>query len=379
MRRWWSKRSETGAIAVLVSVVLVGAALPLAGLGYSAHVRGATAAELQRAADSGALAGAAAIPLGDLSFVTTYLNNLVGVPLLPPIPGAPLNPLTVACQRARAAALEDDGFSKTWATPAPNGTTSPTCTAEYTPDQGALGGITSCVAGIVNYTPLSGLLATLLNLIQGLVNGLLGAGNIGRLLPGLLEPGIKVTLTWNQRGPLDALNPGDDGTAKLQRTTSTARRRFKNVVVLPDVPGSTGIPIPLNQAFNTVAQNLIFPTLFQLNTTVGNALSGLGISGCGNLIGALTSDLADLVNPPPDAEAPTVQQILDDAFATAQPVLVLRIPPNPTAALGNPFLDFVPVCVQKTGGTFTGLVQSLPATTGCIANAPGAFRATLVS
>ncbi|MGH9165223.1 MAG: TadE/TadG family type IV pilus assembly protein [Acidimicrobiales bacterium] len=373
-----SRRNERGAIAILVSVVLVGAALPLAALGYASYVRGATVAELQRAADSGALAGAAAIPLADLSYATTYVNNLAGIPLLPPIPGAPLNPLTVACQQARRAALADNGFSKTYATPAPNGTTTPACTAEYTPDQGVLGGIISCVSGIVNYSPLTGLLAALLSLVQGVVNNLLGAGNIGNLLPALLQPGIKVTLNWNERGPLDALSPGDDGTAKVQTTTSTARRRFKNVVVLPNVPGSTGIPIPLNQTFNAAAQALIFPTLFQLNTTVGNALSGLGISGCGNLVGSLTSDLSDLVNPPADVEAPTVQQILDDAFATAQPVLLLRIPPNPTAVLSNPFLDFVPVCVEKTGGTFTGLVQNLPSTTGCIANAPGAFRATLV-
>jgi len=372
------RRGEQGAIAIFVSLVLLAVAFPLAGLGYSAYVRGATAAELQRSADAGALAGASAIPLADISFVNSYLANVgIQVPLLPT--SSPTDPRVIACKVAVRAALADDGFSRSYATPVPNGMTSPACVAEYTPDLSALGGITSCVNGIVNFIPLvggllGGLIGGLLNILQ--TNTLLA--NLKHLLPALLKPGIKTTLTFKVRGPLDALNPSDDGTAKVQTVSATARRRFKNLVVLPTttLPGATS-PIPLNAAVGAVSQTLV-DTLFALNTSVGGVLGGLGISGCGNLIGALTTDLQDLINPPPDAQAPTVAQVLTAAAADVEPVLLLMVPPNVVSALAIPFLDFVPVCVQKVGGTFTGLVGNLPTATGCLTSAPGAFRGTLV-
>ena len=47
-----------------------------------------------------------------------------------------------------------------------------------------------------------------------------------------------------------------------------------------------------------------------------------------------------------------------------------------------PFYDFVPMCLQKSGTNIVGVVQSgLPgvgALGGCVANASGIFRATLV-
>ncbi|MEO7443619.1 MAG: hypothetical protein ABIW46_08820 [Acidimicrobiales bacterium] len=374
-------------MAIFVSLVLVGAAFPLAGLGYSTYVRGATAAELQRAADSGALAGATAIPLADLTALNAY-RAAVGVKIrrLPSSP--PDDPRVIACNQSVRAAQVDDGFSQHYATPTPNGTTSPDCTAEYTPDLGVLGGITSCVNGIVNFVPLTGLplvLGPLGLLVPRLVGGLLTVlqtntllANLENLLPALLRPGIKTILTFDVRGPLDALNPADDGTAKVQTVSATARRRFKNLVVLPTttLPLTTD-PIPLNAAVGAVAQTSI-DTLFALNTSIGGVLGDLGISGCGNLIGALATDLEDLINPPADADAPTVEQVLQAAVDDVDPVLLLVIPTNVTSALAIPFLDFLPVCVEKVGGTFRGLAKNLPAASGCLTNAPGAFRGTLV-
>jgi hypothetical protein len=363
---------ERGAIAVFVSLVLVAAGLPLAAVGYSAYIRGATAAELQRAADSGALAGASAIPLADASFVNTYLSQ-VGVPV-PMVPNSPpADPRVIACKQAVRAAQEDHMFGGDYADGAPS------CTAQYAPDRSVLGGITSCVSGIVNFVPLVD------SLLGGLVGGLLTVtqtntllANLEDLLPALLKPGIKTTLTWNVRSPLDGLVPSDDGSAKSQSASATAQRRFKNLVVLPTTTlPNTSDPIPLNAAVGAVGQTTV-DTLFALNTGVGGVLGSLGISGCDNLIGALTTDIADLVNPPPDAQAPTVERVLQAAVDDADPVLLFMIPQNTTSALSIPFLDFLPVCVARVSGTFVGLAQNLPAATGCLTTAPGAFRGTLV-
>ncbi|MGH9155939.1 MAG: hypothetical protein ACRD1K_08945 [Acidimicrobiales bacterium] len=356
-------KGERGAIAILVSLVLLAVCFPLAGLGYSAYVRSATSAELQRAADSGALAGAAAIPLGDLNFVTNYVNNLTGL-AIPLPPGAP-DPLGIACTVARKAALEDDGFARNYASPVPDGTVTPVCTARYAPDIGIVGALTSCLNQLLTPTFLGQLLyPTVIQTLQ-------------RTLPGLLSPGIEVTLNWNVRGPLDALNPADNGTFKTQTVTSVARRRFKNLVVVPTVPlPGVGGTLNLNPFLATTSATLTGVLNSLTDVLLTPLLTVAGLGSCTGIVTALTSDLSDLINPP-DAGAPAIAEVLNAAATDLEPVFVLRIPPAPLgvlAVLNIPFLDFVPVCVAPSLIT---TVQNLTSTVGCMVNAPGMFRASL--
>ena len=66
-------RRDDGAVAVLYAIVLAGIILPVFAVGTTALVRSTTNGELQRAAGAGALAGASAIPFGDVNFARNFL------------------------------------------------------------------------------------------------------------------------------------------------------------------------------------------------------------------------------------------------------------------------------------------------------------------
>lgn len=71
--------AERGAVAVLVCLVLVFVTLPAAAAGLGVYVRQAAAGELQQAAEAGALAGAARLPLSSQTAAITGLDEQVGL------------------------------------------------------------------------------------------------------------------------------------------------------------------------------------------------------------------------------------------------------------------------------------------------------------
>ncbi len=366
------RQSDDGAIAVLWAIVLAVLAAPLAGLVLASYVRTATVAELQRAADQGALAGAAVVPLGDLNFAKAYLDATsggatsgAGTPLAGYLPPGPANPLAVACAQARIALAADDGFGARYARPhAPasgDGTDpdGPVCTARYLPDSSLGAALQSCTNALAagSGVPLPGL------------------PNLSRTIPALVHPGVEVSLTWPVRGPLDGLL--GTGQATPHKVTGAAVRRFKDLVVLPTAPLPTGATVDLNPAVSSPTASL-YTTLKAAEAVLNPTLAAMGCSG---ILAALGDDLADL-NPGTNPNPPTTADIVAGAAAAATPLLVAEIPPDPTGYLGVPFLDFVPVCLDPAGtnqGTPAGTaLPAAPGTAACGAATPGAFRSTLV-
>ena len=276
-------RGDDGAIAIVICLLLVLVLLPATALGLSTYTRSAVQAEKVRAADSGALAGAASLALLDASAL-------------------PANPLaavskdgiafTRACQAALKAADVDDSLSSTYATPIG-------CGAVYSPDT-SLGSCAGALLDAVEALPLVGdlpLTVDLPDIIEDPID-LPGIGGIvppqtlppvpdaitvdprdvlRKLTPALLHNGIKVTLRYKVRGPMDGLL-GEDTGEKV--AISTARRRFK-----PLIPQSIG---PLSTDL------IVLASLRQLLADVGSIVQG-------NPLGVL-----------PAACLPAAKEVFDD-------------------------------------------------------------------
>jgi Flp pilus assembly protein TadG len=344
-------KDDRGAIAVLAAILIVGLLIPLSALAMTTHVREGAAAELQRAAEAGALAGAASIPLGNVTFLNSYLSGLPLNGFF--IPGTP-DPLTVACDQARKAIQADGDMNDAFS---PNGTTLPAnfCTAEYLPDATFLSKLGSCLG-----------LSSLLPIVNTTKN----------VLPALLHGGVKVTLKRSVKGPMDGLLGGG---ATEQKGEAAAKRRFKNAVMLPLVSlNILGIPI-LPAA--TVDLNPYMGTAVDASLALVSSLDGLVgtlLPSCSGVLGLLSDDLGDLVNPTSGTQ--TVGDVLNDAFAAGDEIMVLRFPTS--LPLVAPFFDFVPACLSKLANghiqaTFKDF-SSASAFTGCATNTPGGFRASLV-
>lgn len=226
-------RGDDGAMAVFVCIVLVLVLLPATALGLTSYTRSAVQAEKSRSADSGALAGAASLALLDTSAV-------------------PANPLqavskdgvafTRACNAALKAAAVDKELSEGFAEDVGTG-----CAARYSPDP-ALAACAGVLLDAVEALPLPvdlpvtvpvpGLPPVSLPVV-GPVPPLPPSVTVDpravlrQLTPALLHNGIRVTLTYTVKGPLDGLLGGSDGTQR--QAVSTARRRFK-----PLLPQSLG-------------------------------------------------------------------------------------------------------------------------------------------
>jgi hypothetical protein len=392
-------REERGAIAILAAIVVLFVALPLAAIGMTTYVREGSLGELQRAADAGALAGAASIPLGDINFVRQYVDNPVALGLGSYFSAAP-NPLDVACEQARLAIGADgtfgDEFSTAGATALPacsQGTTSVgsfSITAEFLPDTAFTGTLLNCLNDLVGINVTS--------LVPAVGNLLSGARNA---LPALLQAGVKVTVMRAVQGPLDNVLGGSGET--VQTAEAAAKRRFKNAVVVPTIddsllglgailPGSSG-EVDLNPAAGQTIDSAL-----SLVEGLGNlpVLSSL----CPGLVTSLTDDLGDLLNPPVAGVAPSVEEVLQEAAGEGEQIFVLRyvaglglpgVPCIPIPLVGGclpgtgtvgipllaPFLDFVPVC-NLNAATLKGEVGPLVAAGTCSVHAPGAFRGQLV-
>ena len=271
VRRRGFHGGEEGATAVLLAILLVGVLVPLSVAALSAYVRTGTIDEVQRSADVGALAGARVIPLGDPEFIRTYLNAISSGSSQLPSFGGP-DPLAEASARARIALLEDSSLGGDF-----TDVDAAQCEATYTADSGVLGDLGACLqtladpvtvvpevtleVGLPGFpvplpvpslpplplpTPLPTLGETYEIAIQGQEIANLLYHQLGSVLPALLKPGVQVSLQRTFEGvPLDPAGETEE------TRTATARRRFKNVVVVPiaepdylvEVPGGSGIDV----------------------------------------------------------------------------------------------------------------------------------------
>ncbi len=329
-------------LALTLGLVL----FPLAALGVSTYARSGTVGELQRSADSGALAGAARIPLGDLDSVTS------GV-----FPGAP-DAIAIACEQARAALDADDALGE-------EHTLEETCTARWLADPAFLARFATCMS---NLTLLPA------ELYDPLI----------KLLPALARSGVELDLERTFDGRANLIDEliaggatGDSGVVREERV-ARARRRFKNVIVVPIVvsPLSPTTPevIDLNPALASSHDSLL-AAVEEIDLLTDSILAPYA---CDTVLDAFQDDFSDLYNPG-SGTAPTLQEVIDDARAQQAPVLAFLIeddppPADPLGGLRIPFFDFVPVCIRDAGIA----VIAPEGFTGCAANAPGAFRATLV-
>lgn len=385
-----SSRREQGAVAVVVAIVLALAMMPALALGTGAYVRSSTATELQRASDSGALAGAAEIPLGDINFAENYLNQIgylsatqsyTGVGVVSTLQQLGIqnyaqlpDPLVDACKVALADASDPHNLASAYATydtnsQPPSSDANSWCKAAYLPDAGVLGSAQTCLNSISGLSTLSTGLGSALSLLGlGALSPTKLLAALQSTLPGLLRPAVQVTTSWKVKAPFDSIF---NATGSTQTTVSVARRLFKNAVVLPSVTiGATTVNVdPTLQ----ITRNQLLSTLGTVESTL-TTLNSLvpGIGTCSSVISNLSGDLADAVDPP--SNPPSLNAILYDAWQAAKagaPVMAVTVT---VTGLGIPFLDMFPVCMDYVNGQYVAHLTSFGS---CIINAPGAFRAAL--
>jgi hypothetical protein len=435
--RWGLRRrarSERGAIAIFMTVVLVAVGLPVTAYAVNAAVSSGVSAELQHAADAGALAGAANIPLLDASKIQSVLSGVPAVgsitaSLLPsnqcndgthtgssyPAGDTGTCATNIACQTAREA-LQDGTFAHQWGEGADPASTV-TCNATYA-DPGLLNDLVSCV------TSGGGLLPTALPGIGAIVSGLASQaltpllGLIAGITPALMTPGVQVTLTLNTHGVFQAFTGGSGTTS----ATAKARRHFKQLLVLPTIGPSTpqailvdalgvvgALVYALGSALglggvlailglgqtvtstnhvvtqvngnvsnianiNPALQTLTSSVLTGVLQPVTNILGSL-LPACQPVLRDVNTELTDLTTGA--SNAPTVDQLLNDATANGTNVMVASL----VTGTAIPFLQFVPVCMANANAnalsTLGNVVATAPSTLACVGNSRGLFRGRL--
>lgn len=285
-------RDDGGVIAVITAIVVAAVLVPVAALGLTAYVRAGVRGEMQRAAESGALAGAASLNLlnlGALSAVTLRdpLQDLTTV--LPPALPNPLGPSGRACRAALTAygtPLSDPSRDAADRSPLSVGfADTPACDARYSPDPP----FGSCVNEV--FTSVSALTqqipARLLKAAGDLTDPVLKsdandlaaiASAVQKLVPALAHNGVQVELRYTVAGPLDGVLSDGEPTAAASR--AAARRLFKPI--LPDLaafadllgaPVSTGTLTSLTRVERVAVANLQ-AVLIALRILVDAAESG---------------------------------------------------------------------------------------------------------
>ena len=267
-----SARGDRGAVAVVTCLILVFALLPVTGLALTSYTRAGVAAEMVRSADSGALAGAAALSL----------INLAALPVRPDPVIFPVNPVVLgstgtACTAALRALADDSTLSGMFATPRPGGVLTPACNAVYSPSPpfgGCLDGLFALLAPVPP-SPLGAITAAVRN-----------------LLPAFLENGVQVTLTYQATGPLDALIPGATAVSP-EPAVSTARRRFKRLL-----PPANATLTPVQAAVVTQMQSLLNQLRNEVTNPTGPGATTLGPT-CTRAAKEFTEDLSDALKVTP--------------------------------------------------------------------------------
>jgi hypothetical protein len=349
-------RRDDGAVAVIYAIVLLGVLMPVFALSTTALVRSTTNGELQRAADAGALAGAAAIPFGDVNFARNFLDATAGGQGTERrlrdlgLSYDAEDPLDIACNDvALPNANDGHGLGSRYATAVG-------CSASYVSNADLLTQLEDCAAGLARVPAPAPSLPG--------VPDLPSTPDLSPLLPALLYPGVRVDMSWHVTGPFDRIVSGAGAT---ETTTSVARRRFKNMVVVPEVGLPTGQSINLNPLAGSLRTTAIDAMDETQRILAANPLT----APCSSVLDGAHDDLLDAIDPP--AGGPTAQQIISDAIATQSPLVVARVISG-VDGLGIPYLDFVPVCAEQVGAQYVGHLVDFGS---CSIEAPGGFRASL--
>ncbi len=246
---------DSGVIAVVTAIVVAAVLVPVAALGLSSYVRTSVRQEMQRSAESGALAGAAGLVLVDLgSRPTAALSDpLVDLStVLPPGLPDPLGPTGRACRATFTAygrPVDDPGRDPADRSPvSATFATMPTCDAVYSRDPA----FSSCVDDVftkvgVLVEPVRSRLVTLAGSVTGPVAGdatdlATLALAVQKLVPALAHNGVQVELEYSVDGPLDGvLRSGPAGTSTGK---AAARRLFKPVLpTLPSLAEALDVPV----------------------------------------------------------------------------------------------------------------------------------------
>lgn len=344
-------RDEKGAVLVIVAIVMT-ALLTLSAGGILVFTLYGAHREMQKAADQAALAGAAALPLlrpgvalESLNMNPVYaLTDDVGldVPLKSLVSGVP-DPRAVACaygtnnlenSSARLITIygsAGDPFAGgTYCQNAPwsDGRIHPAVNGLATPLTGCINSLTSSLTGLISQLqgalnlPLLGGILGNINATIDQVTGVLNAvKNLEALSPALLTPEMTVKVRSGVTPPLMSLITGGNGIQ--MEVEATAARRLKNAVVLPNTPGLTGVSLNTALAATkpTIMNALNGPGAASLNSQLNTLMSGLGLSGCQNLLSSsskLVQDIDDIYNPPASGPAPSGRDLINGALVAAQ-------------------------------------------------------------
>lgn len=389
-------RDERGAVLIIVALVM-SALLTLSAGGIMLFTLYGGQREMQKAADQAALAGAAGLPLlrpgvalGSLPLNTAYeLTDDVGLDVpLKSLNNVP-DPRAVACAYGAAGLASDSAHLVNKFGSAPTPASSSYCAASpwndariipalnslSTPLSACVNGLTTSINGVINQltTSLNNLLClplvcnladvtkTVNDTIARLQGVLTSVQNLEALSPALLTPEMTVSVKSGVKPPMLSMITGADG---VQMTVqSVAERRLKNAVVLPNTPALTDTSLNTALASTKPAvMNALAAANTQLNTLMGSAPSGLGLSSCQNLLDPddkVVKDVSDIYSPPASGPAPTGATLINGATAAAQRAaaqagtsveqlageafLVIRQGPSPTTLSGllGPVFDLL--------------------------------------
>jgi Flp pilus assembly protein TadG len=345
-------RDERGAVLVIVALVM-SVLLTLSAGGIMLFTLYGSQREMQKAADQAALAGAAALPLlrpGQVLNAVPGLNTVydltdnVGLDVpLKSLGGIP-DPRAVACAYGSASMTAPsanliDSFgsapnpapstpcaSAPWSdnriTPSLNSLSTPlsTCVNSLTTSiQGVITQLTNSLNGLLCLPLLGCVLSTVTTAVNSTIARLqavlLSVQNLEALSPALLTPKMTVTVKSGVNPPMLSFITGNDGVQ--MEVTSTAERRLKNAVVLPNTSALTGVN--LNTALATT-KPAVMDALAAANTQLNGLFTGLGLSGCQNLLSPtdkIVQDISDIYNPPASGVGPTGADLLRGASASA--------------------------------------------------------------
>lgn len=367
------QRSETGAISVLLAALSLGmVVLALAGANAAGLV--GVRREAQRAANLGALAGAANLPL-------------VGLLASP-------EPNTTSCAQVQKA------FAPTSAllTPELGSGTVPTCGAGVTVsaevDWARIDAARDALSLLINsaslpadlcapillapanellglpelYTLADPLLASMTDLECAALDAAID-GLPDNLSPALVTPRVTVRVegTYDAFVPMPAFAGDHPVDAE-----ATARRRFKNLIVLPAVNGA---PQPLDDLNPTAAdvRDTLLPQLESAAAAMSDAVAPFMPAGGGFDLSGLFVDLYDLYDPPAAAPSPSPLELAEAAVESGEPVVLLRLFQMPV--LGIPALDFTAAYLSRVSD---GSFAVTPVPVSQLSAATGLFGASLV-
>lgn len=370
MRR---QRDEIGAISVLLAALSLGlVALALAGANSAGLI--GVRREAQRAANLSALAGAANLPL-------------IGLLASP-------EPLTTSCAQA------DKAFAPSSAllTPELGDGTVPSCGAGVTVSAEAdwlrveaardalsllrdSAALPADICAPITVVPANPLLDTpaLSEYVDPFIGELtdLECASLDAAIDGLpdnLSPAVLTPrVTVSVEGVYEAFVPMPTfGADHAIDATATARRRFKNLVVLPAINGA---PQPLDDLnpTATAARDLLLPELQSAATALADALRPFMPAGVEFDLSGLFVDLYDLYDPPASAPAPSPLEVAEAAVESGEPVVLLRLFEMPV--LGIPALDFTAAYLSRFAD---GSFRATPIPVSQLSAATGLFGASLV-